>query len=95
MKNEDIVMTLLESLPASYEYLITTLKTMSIKNLSMDYVTMRLVHELLKHKENEANIRLPPWCCDKIKVAIHSCAKTQSHAFLAANRAKLHIFATK
>lgn len=53
MKNEDIVMTLLISLSASYKYLITTLETMLIKELTMDYVTTRLIHEVLKSKKIE------------------------------------------
>jgi len=53
VKDEDIVMTLLESLPASYEYLITALETMPMKELTMEYVTARLMHEVSKRKEKE------------------------------------------
>ena len=49
----DIVMTLLESLPPSYEYLITALETRDMKELDMDFITARLVHEVSKRKENE------------------------------------------
>ena len=34
--DENIIMTLLESLPASYEYLITAMETMPMKELTMD-----------------------------------------------------------
>ena len=53
VRDEDIVMTLLESLPASFEYLITAMETMPMKELTMDYVTMRLMHEMSKRKEKE------------------------------------------
>ena len=49
----DIVMTLLESLPTSYEYLITALETRAMKDLNLEYVTARLMHEVSKRKENE------------------------------------------
>jgi hypothetical protein len=48
MRDEDVVMTLLESLPPSYEYLITALET-----LPMEFVTARLMHEMSKRRENE------------------------------------------
>lgn len=38
VKNEDVVMILIESLPPSYEYLITTLETVPVKELIMQYV---------------------------------------------------------
>ena len=53
VKDEDIVIILLESLPTSFEYLITTMKTMSMKKLGMDYVTTRLMYEMLKRKKKE------------------------------------------
>jgi len=53
MTNEDIVIILLESLPTSYEYLI-------MKELTIDYMTIRLMHEILKHKEKEPEARMPP-----------------------------------
>lgn len=53
VKDQDIIMTLLDNLPSSYEYLITAMKTMSIKDLMMDYVTTRLIHEMSKRKKND------------------------------------------
>lgn len=47
VKNED-VMTLLERLSSSYEYLIATLETKQIMELTMKYVMARLMHEMLK-----------------------------------------------
>lgn len=51
MRDENIVMTLLESLSVSYEYLITTIETMPMKKLMIEYVMTRLMYELLKCKE--------------------------------------------
>jgi hypothetical protein len=53
MQEKDIVMTLLESLPASYKYLITTLETMPMKDLTIEYVVARLMYEMSKRKEKE------------------------------------------
>ncbi len=50
----DIVMTLLESLPPSYEYLIVAMESRPISELTLDYVTSRLLHELSRRKENES-----------------------------------------
>lgn len=46
-------MTLLKSLPASYEYLITIFETMLMKELKMEYMMARLIYEISKHKEKE------------------------------------------
>ena len=53
VREEDIVMTLLESLLGSYKYLMTTLETTLMKKLTMEYVTTRLMHEMSKRKEKE------------------------------------------
>ncbi len=53
MKDEDIVMTLLESLPPSYEYLITALETLPMQAFTMEFVTARLMHEMSKRREKE------------------------------------------
>ena len=53
VKDEDIVMTLLESLPPSFENLITALETLRLKDLTMEFVTARLMHEVSKRKEKE------------------------------------------
>lgn len=49
----DVVMTLLESLPPSFEFLITALETRPMKELTLEFVTARLMHEVTKRKENE------------------------------------------
>lgn len=53
VKDEDIVMTLLESLLSLYKYSITAMDTMPIKELPMNYIMVHLMHELSKRKENE------------------------------------------
>ena len=53
MKDRDIDMTLLEGLPVSFEYLITAIKMMPMNDLTMDYVTAYLMHEMSKCKEKE------------------------------------------
>jgi hypothetical protein len=46
-------MTLLENLPPSYEYLITALETLPMQDLTMEFVTARLMHEVSKRREKE------------------------------------------
>jgi hypothetical protein len=53
LRDEDTVMTLLESLPPSYEYLITALETKTREELTIDYVTARLIHQVSKRKEKD------------------------------------------
>ena len=49
--SEDIEMTLLERLPPLYKYLITILEMMSMKELIIEYITSRSMHEMSKRKE--------------------------------------------
>ena len=53
LRGEDVVMTLLDSLPPSFDYVITALETRPFKELTMEFVTARLVHEESKKKEKE------------------------------------------
>ena len=53
VKDKYIIIILLESLPTSFEYLITAMETMPMKELTMDYVTAHLMHEMSKCKEKE------------------------------------------
>ena len=51
MINKNIMIILLENLPPFYEYLITTLKIMLMKELTMEYMTTCLIHAMSKRKE--------------------------------------------
>lgn len=51
VNDEDLVITLLCSLPESYGFLITALESRS-DDLTWEFVTARLLHEELKRKEN-------------------------------------------
>ncbi len=51
VRDEDVVM--LERLPPSYEYLITALETLPMQDLTMEFVTARLMHEVSKRREKE------------------------------------------
>jgi hypothetical protein len=53
IKDEDVIMTLFESFPASFEYLINVLETMPMKELAIDYVMVHLMHETSNLKENK------------------------------------------
>ena len=53
MRDEDIVMTLLKNFLAWYKYLITAMETISMNKLTMDYVTVHLMHEMSKREKNE------------------------------------------
>ena len=53
VRMENIFMILFKSLPDSYEYLITALKKMLMKELMMHYVTTHLMHEISKYNEKE------------------------------------------
>ena len=53
MKDEDVVMTLLDSLPPSFEHLITVLETRLFSELTLDFITAGLMHEVFKRKEKE------------------------------------------
>ena len=51
VKNENVVMTLLHSLPLAYKHLIIVLETMSMTKIIMEYVTTCLMHEMSRRKE--------------------------------------------
>lgn len=55
VKDDDVVMTLLESLPPSFENLITALETLRFEDLTMEFVTARMMHEVSKRKEKEVH----------------------------------------
>jgi hypothetical protein len=53
IRNEDIVMTLLEILSPSYEHMMTGLETMPIKELTMKYVMTCFIHEMSTRNDKE------------------------------------------
>ena len=55
VREEDIVMTLLESLPPSFDNLIIALETLRLEDLTMAFVTARMMHEVTKRKEKESH----------------------------------------
>ena len=89
MKNEHVVMTSLESLSSSYKYLSSALKTMSTKELTIEYVTALLMHEMSKRKEKKLKGNKD----SKAKGEIHLGVKMSRHATIVARRATLHVFA--
>ena len=52
--DENIVMTLLESLLTSFKYLITFMETMPMKEFMIDYMAVRFMHGMLKRKEKKS-----------------------------------------
>jgi len=48
-----IIMIFLGSLLSSYKYFIVLFEWRALSELILDFVTMRLLHELLRRKENE------------------------------------------
>ena len=52
IKEEDVVMTLLGSLPPLFDLLITTLETHSVKELTLDFNIAYLMYEVSNRKEN-------------------------------------------
>jgi hypothetical protein len=53
MKEEDVVMTLFNSLPPSFDHLITTLETRPMEELTLDFIAAYLMHKVSKRKENK------------------------------------------
>lgn len=54
LREEDVIMIVLQSLRDTYDYLIAALETKPMNELTMEYVTARLIHEVTKKKEKEA-----------------------------------------
>lgn len=51
MKEEDVVMTLFDSLLPLFDHLITTLETHPVKELTLDFITTRLMHKMSKMRK--------------------------------------------
>jgi hypothetical protein len=53
--NEDIYMIFLMSLPPSFDNLVTSLESMSTKDVDLQFIVARLFHEVSKRKECESS----------------------------------------
>ncbi len=53
--NEDVYMVLLMSLPPSFDNSVTSLESMSTKDVDLQFIVTRLLHEMSKRKECESS----------------------------------------
>jgi hypothetical protein len=53
--DEDVYMVLLMSLPPSFDNLVTSLESMSTKDVDLQFIVARLLHEVSKRKECESS----------------------------------------
>ncbi len=51
--DEDVYMVLLMSLPSSFDNLVISLESMSTKDVDLQFIVARLLHEVSKRKECE------------------------------------------
>ncbi len=54
IEDEDVYMVLLVSLPPSFDNLVTSLESMSTKDVDLQFIVARLLHEVSKRKESES-----------------------------------------
>jgi hypothetical protein len=55
IRDEDVYMVLLMSLPPSFDNLVTSLESMSTKDVDLQFIVARLFHEVSKRKECESS----------------------------------------
>jgi hypothetical protein len=53
IEDEDVYMVLLMSLPPSFDNLVTSLESMSTKDVDLRFIVVQLLHEVSKRKESE------------------------------------------
>ncbi len=53
IEDEDVYMVLLMSLPPSFDNLVTSLESMSTKDVDFQFIVVRLFHEISKRKEKK------------------------------------------
>ncbi len=63
IEDEDVYMVLLMSLPSSFDNLVTSLESMSTKDVDFQFIVIRLFHEVSKRKESE--VKIMPHCLTK------------------------------
>jgi hypothetical protein len=77
IEDEDVYMVLLMSLPPSFDNLVTSLESMSTKDVDFQFIVVRLFHEISKRKEK------------KVRKMLHYLTKLirqmKSFAFIAKN----------
>ena len=78
-------MTLLDSLQASNEYLITALEIMPMKELTMNYVTTVLMHKTSKCNMKDSQRNDVAMVLRQSKAATSFHAKAQSHISIVVN----------
>ncbi len=54
IEDEDVYMVLLMNLPPSFDNLVMSLESMSTKDVDLQFIVSRLLHEVSKRKENES-----------------------------------------
>jgi hypothetical protein len=54
IEDEDVYMVLLMSLPPSFDNLVTSLESMSTKDVNLQFIPIQLFHEVSKRKESES-----------------------------------------
>ncbi len=52
--DEDVYMVLLMSLPSSFDNLVTSLESMCTKDVDLQFIVARLLHEVSKRRECES-----------------------------------------
>jgi hypothetical protein len=99
IENEDVYIVLLMSLPPSFDNLVTSLESMSTKDVDLQFIVARLLHEVSKRKESEhtenatlfnkthkANEKLC-FYCKKPGHFVRNCLKKKSDGKEKANQA--------
>jgi hypothetical protein len=99
IEDEDVYMVLLMSLPSSFDNLVTSLDSMSTKDVDLQFIVPRLLHEISKRKEseniknatlinktNKANEKLC-FYCKKPGHFVRNCLKKKSDEKEKANQA--------
>jgi hypothetical protein len=63
IEDEDVYVVLIMSLPPSFDNLVTNLESMSTKDVNLQFIVARLLHEVSKRKESES--KRMPYCLTK------------------------------
>ncbi len=96
--DEDVCMVLLMSLPPSFDNLVTSLESMSTKDVNLQFIVARLFHEVSKRKEcesfettalvNKTHKSNEKFCfyCKKLGHFVRNCLKKKSDKKQKANQ---------